>query len=162
MPIVELITPRAKVRVADEAILVDRRRFHDRLRGERLLPSVDVAEPPERIAQWDVVDEPDWTGETPDHPAAAVAHGRRPERGNEQVRALREAPLAEGDAEVVAILGDAHHRGEVEDAAEPEARVEEHAPERVSRAIAVALQQSVDAREQIVDVAEEVRHTIAD
>src|SRR5262249_13341635 len=151
-----------EVRVAYETVFVDRCRIDDRLGGERLLADVDVTDPVDRIAYRHIGDVAGGTGVQPYEPARAVAHRRGTESGNEEVWALLESPFAEGDPEVVAFLGDAHHRREVEDAAEPEARIEQNSPEGVSRVVAVALKHEVDPGEEVVDVAEDVRYRGAD
>ena len=56
---------------------------------------------------------------------------------------------------------DAHHRRQVEQPARTESGVEQYATDFVPGTVAVALEHVVDADEQVLDIAEEIRNAVA-
>src|SRR5688572_13970511 len=151
-----------QVGVALEYVPVERRLLEQAARFEQVGARIGQAQHDQRVAH---VDRPHLAERVEvgvERAADAVAHGARAEERQHQVRAVARAPAAEGLAEVLVVLLEAHIGRHVVQAEQPESAVEREAHPVEEAVLELALQHVVHADEQVAQVAEEVAHAVAD
>ncbi|MNP31656.1 hypothetical protein D3C76_1247870 [compost metagenome] len=94
--------------------------------------------------------------------STGIAQVRRPENRQHQVRAVRHAIEAQGLAEVLALVRQAHLACRVPQAGDANGGVEQQARGDFHRTLALELQQAVEQVGDIAQVAEEVAHATTD
>ncbi|MNY06975.1 hypothetical protein D3C86_1397580 [compost metagenome] len=89
-----------------------------------------------------------------------IAHGARPEQRQHDVRPLRKAPHAQRQPQILRMALNAGRRGDVDQAADAEHRVDRHAHQGFRRGGALALQQIVGEVADVGQVRIEVGHRL--
>ena len=119
---------------------------------------IDEVQRPQDVARRDVVDVADRARVTRgSSEPAAVAHRRRPEHRNEQVRALRDAPARRTSGRSPRCpSGCRRRRRRRSGRSMPKPVFDDDPAQIVAGLVALALQHVVDDREHVVDVAEEI------
>src|SRR6266550_5152089 len=151
-----------QVGVALEEVLVERRLLQDAARVQQIGAHTHQAQRDRGIAQPDRPEIADRIGIDVGRGADAVAQRARAQNRQHEIRTVANAPAAQGLAEILVVLLDAHVGRHVVNAQQPEGAVEGEARPVLHAVLDLALQQVVDADEKVGDVGKEIAHPAAD
>ena len=100
--------------------------------------------------------------EDPVHGAAQKVAGRHGARQRAAPdRSLPHPVLAQGDAEIIVVIGDADMRGHVDQPAQPHRGIDHDPAQRLHRLVAVALQHVIGQHDGLMQVGGEIVHALA-
>ena len=87
--------------------------------------------------------------------------GMGPGEGQDQIRAFRDAALAQGDAEIIVVIGDAELAGDIDQPADADGGIDHDAAEGVGGLVAIALQHVIGQHHRRIQVGEGIVDAVA-
>src|SRR5882762_5182290 len=148
--------------IAHEAVFVECCLFNNARGIEEVGTIADRARPVEGVMHGNSVDIEHEIGLCVQQQAETVADRGGTEDRQNQIRAAADAPGAQGLAKILVVLLESQLGGEVENAGDPERRIEKKPAEIIYSLLKFALQHVIHRNPDVLEVGKEIRDTGAD
>src|SRR5438034_1737453 len=145
--------------IAHEGVFVERRLVNNARGVEQVGTSADRARPIERVVHGNPPDLENEVGLGIEQQTETVAYRGGTEDRQNQVRAAADTPRAQGLAEILVVLLESQLGGEVENAGDPERRIEKNPPKVVYPLLKFTLQHVVHGNPDVLEVGHEIGNT---
>src|SRR5882762_9094074 len=148
--------------IAHEGVFVERCLLNNARGVEKVGTIADRARPVEGVMHGNSVDIEHEIGPRVQQQAETVADRGGTEERQNQIRAAADTPGAQGLSKILVVLLESKLGGEVENAGDPERRIEKKPSEVVYPLLKFALQHVIHRNPDVLEVGKEIRNTGAD
>src|SRR6267143_3866948 len=148
--------------IAHEGVFVERCLLNNARGVEKVGTIADRARPVEGVMHGNSVDIEHEIGPRVQQQAETVADRGGTEERQNQIRAAADTPGAQGLSKILVVLLESQLGGEVENAGDPERRIEKKPAEIIYSLLKFALQHVIHRNPDVLEVGKEIRNTGAD